>query len=402
MKNNAKRLVIMAALGIAPGVFMSLPATAQTLESTGGGGFKMTSADGAFSSQFGGRIQLQGNAFHDRDAAATNSGGTKLRRVWLYAAGTLYDDWKGKVEIGFADGGGADIENAYIDYTGFAKYFINDVLIGQTKPPFGLEELTSSNYITFIERNITSGAISLGFQKIFTVAGSNDFFHYRVAAYDLDNGENGSAGGGGANGVGNSIGYGARFTVAPLHAEGEVLHLGVAGAYEPNNGLAIRTRPEARLADVITITGAQSDRSDRTKYGFEAAGVAGPFSIQGEYQHARLDADSGPGQNIDIEGYYGFATFFLTGESRPYNAASGTFGRVQPKNDFGAFELAVRYSRLRNQDGPGNIENYTAGANWYVKSNIRFALNFVRANITDATNTQRDTDAYIGQIFYDF
>lgn len=402
MENHFKQLAAIAVLGFTPGILISLPAAAQTLESTGGGGFKMTSADGAYSAQFGGRIQFQGNAFHDRDPAASNSGGTELRRVWLYAAGTLYNNWKGKVEIAFADGGGADVKNAYLDYTGFSKYFINDVLIGKTKPPFGLEELTSSNYTTFIERNVASGAISLGHQKIFTVAGSNDWLHYRVAAYDLDNGENGSAGGGGANGVGNSIGFGARFTVAPLHTEGEVLHLGVAGAYEPNNGLPLRSRPEAHLADRITVAGAQSDRSDRTKFGFEAAGVVGPFSIQGEYQHARLDADNGPGQNIDIEGYYGYATYFLTGESRPYKSASGTFGRIQPKHDFGAVELAARYSRLKSQDGPGNIEDFTAGVNWYVKNNIRLALNYVHANITDAANAQRDTDSYLGQVFYDF
>lgn len=400
MNYRAHRVAAIAAFGILASGSINLSATAASIESTGGGGFIVKSDDGAFTSQFGGRLQFQADAFHDRDAAASNGGGTTFRRLRLYAAGTLYENWRGKVEIDFSSNrgnGDTNIRDAYLDYTGFSKYFVDDLLIGQTKPPFGLEELTSSKYITFVERNVASGAISIDERRIITAAGSNDFFHYQIAAYDLDNGD-----ASGDNNVGNSIGYGGRFTIAPLHASDQVLHLGIASAYEPNNGGNISNRPEARLADSITVVDTSSNRSDRTKLGFEAATVLGPFSLQGEYQKAYLDADNGAGQDTDVEGYYVFGTFFLTGESRPYDVASGTFGRVKPKNDPGAVELVVRYSRLRNEDAPGEIEGITGGLNWYLKSNIRVAANYIRSDITDSQDRDRDVDSYIAMVFYDF
>jgi len=57
--------------------------------------------------------------------------------------------------------------------------------------------------------------------------------------------------------------------------------------------------------------------------GGEAAWVKGPFSIQGEYLHSFVRQTGGGALNFD--GFYASAGWFLTGESRPYNRADGTF-----------------------------------------------------------------------------
>jgi len=79
--------------------------------------------------------------------------------------------------------------------------------------------------------------------------------------------------------------------------------------------------------------------SSHQKYGLEAALVMGPFSLQGEY--IRVDVDTSTGTDPAFSGYYAYASWFLTGESRPY--AEGKFNRVKAD---GAWELAVRFSSL--------------------------------------------------------
>ena len=92
--------------------------------------------------------------------------------------------------------------------------------------------------------------------------------------------------------------------------------------------------------------------------------------------------------------YYAFASYFLTGEHRPYKHAS--FGRVHPKNDidnggYGAFEVLVRYSTMNassdvvaaNAGLPENVNNLAFGFNWYLNAHTRFMYNYV---ITDDGN----------------
>ena len=72
----------------------------------------------------------------------------------------------------------------------------------------------------------------------------------------------------------------------------------------------------------------------------EVALVYGPFSLQGEYFYATLDND----EDFDFSGFYAFASYFLTGESRKYSASKGYFGRVKPKENF---------TRLKADGEPG-------------------------------------------------
>jgi phosphate-selective porin OprO/OprP len=86
--------------------------------------------------------------------------------------------------------------------------------------------------------------------------------------------------------------------------------------------------------------------------------------------------------------------FFLTGETRPYNTATGTFARVKPNNSFdpgdgkwGAWEIATRFSFLDMNDSGmkgGKEYDVTAGLNWYLYSNLRLMFNYVWADVADS------------------
>ncbi len=71
------------------------------------------------------------------------------------------------------------------------------------------------------------------------------------------------------------------------------------------------------------------DHADQ--FGLEAAGVFGPFSVQGEYQTADFDGANDGASDVDTGGYYVQASYILTGESRGYTGKAGKFDKVRPK-----------------------------------------------------------------------
>ena len=134
----------------------------------------------------------------------------------------------------------------------------------------------------------------------------------------------------------------------------------------------------------------------------ELALTYGPVSFLGEYfwvpitqhQHdtcpnpsaSAVAANLRQCPDVTLTGWYAEISYFLTGESRPYNAATARFDRLMPnhnlgKDGWGAFEVAARISHADFDDGPefqkGTETNYTLGMNWYVNPYIRFMMDYV-------------------------
>ncbi|MBV1961538.1 MAG: OprO/OprP family phosphate-selective porin, partial [Immundisolibacteraceae bacterium] len=112
------------------------------------GGLKAQSNDGAFKFQVGGRIMADAT-FGSSDDASINdmNEGTEFRRARIFFKGQLNNDWGYKWQVDFAD---SDVSTKDM----FIKYKPKGLTIGQFKQPFSLEELTSSKYITFMERGL--------------------------------------------------------------------------------------------------------------------------------------------------------------------------------------------------------------------------------------------------------
>ncbi|MFN9917080.1 MAG: porin, partial [Pirellulaceae bacterium] len=92
--------------------------------------------------------------------------------------------------------------------------------------------------------------------------------------------------------------------------------------------------------------------------------------------------------NSFLWGAYSQVGLFLTGEYRPYDRKTATIDRVIPRHPFpshggwGAWEIAGRWSFTDLSDGQivgGELQNFTAGLNWYVNPYCKCVFNYIHA-----------------------
>jgi phosphate-selective porin OprO/OprP len=191
----------------------------------------------------------------------------------------------------------------------------------------------------------------------------------------------------------DSTGITGRVTGLPWYQEDgrKLLHLGVGFSYRDidDDDFNYRRRPESGLAPMYLDTGS-FEVNDLFIMNGELAFVYGPFSIQSEYFHSSVQSDSG--NDADFGGFYAQASYFITGEHRPYRKVAGVFHKANPnKNLFiglehgpGAWEIALRYSHLDLNDAGiagGDEHNITAALNWYMNPNARIQFNYVYGDI---------------------
>jgi phosphate-selective porin OprO/OprP len=167
-------------------------------------------------------------------------------------------------------------------------------------------------------------------------------------------------------------------------------HLGAgASLANPENDQArYRSRPEAHLAPYYVDTGPFP--ADMVYVAnAEALFTCGRLSLQAEYFHNW--ADSSATADLEFDGFYVFASFFLTDDYRPYKKSNGTVDRVRPKKNLsfsgrglGAWELLARVSHLDLNGGTvsgGRLTDYTAGLGWYLNPNTRMIFNYIYADL---------------------
>ena len=368
-------------------------------------GLNATLADGDIQVQFGGRImydlgflsaddELKTPAAGYENEAFEFSDGSEFRRARFFAKGTLYDTIDFKAQYDFA-GGDADFKDVYMQTDlGFGT-----LRAGNFFEPFGLEQLTSSKYMTFAERSVTSAFTPVrnaGLMLFDAVDGGVPFtWALGMFRKSDDFGDDKSS-------VSGEYNVTARVTAAPIYdkADGNVLHFGLAGSVRSDieGTNTFKTRPESHLAPSIADTdfrdlGPAAFASDGYLLtGAEAAWTRGPLSLQGEYMMADVDAPEGD-EDLGFSGYYAMASYFITGEHRPYK--KGSFGRVKPSSNWGqggagAWEVALRYSAVDLSDGDvsgGELANVTAGVNWYLNPHTRVMFNYVNSELEDSAAT---------------
>jgi phosphate-selective porin OprO/OprP len=288
--------------------------------------------------------------------------------------------------------------------------------LGQFKTPVGWEEAESSSATTFLERALPVQATNMG-RRIgadWLYTGIPNWLFY--AAYfsggDLngDNKGNGPALRGVWNPINHQPGAGSRESA-------DVIHLGLAWSSEDRDSVEnnlggtnnivppqarFRARPEASRTDTRLIdTGNLNNPGDIDRWGLEGAWIHGPFLLQGEY----LNFSASPAGKPDFtgDGYYVFGAWMITGETRSYS--KGYVGNTRPFHDWGAFEVAVRYSELDLNDGPvhgGKEDDWTVGLNWYLGQHLKFQANYVWANSTKLygapLNAEADVDPRIFEV----
>jgi phosphate-selective porin OprO and OprP len=342
------------------------------------GGLSMETADGNFSFEVIGRLQADA-AFYDDEVADLGSG-TELRRTRIGVQGSLYEDWNFKLEYDFAENE-VSVTDAYVDYAGFDPVGIR---AGNFKEPFSLENLTSSNDLTFMERSLPFEAFLPDNRRLglgLNVEGAR--WSGRLAAFgDTVSGDAGEEPDGGEADSGVSIA--GRVTSAPVLSSTRLIHVGGAVAFRDTGQgetVQLRTRPESHVTDERLVdTGGLENTDDFTRVGLEGAFAFGPMAGQGEYYYGDVGRDAG---DLNFDGWYLQTSYFLTGESRAafYSPGSGEFKRVQPASAGGAWQVALRYSSIDLNDGPilgGEENNLGVALNWFPNYYLRFSANYIK------------------------
>ena len=343
--------------------------------------------------------------------------GAGFRRARLSAKGAVADNVNYFMQFDFGFFGRPTFTDLWAEVTDVPV--LDHVRVGQWKQPFGLEVVSSVRYQTFLER-------SLLFQAF------DPFRHVGAGFYDWSEDEsttwqftmfrtrNDQFG----NDIGDNGGWSTagRVTHLPWYEKNgdrlDYLHLGVAYWHgnPSNDKFRYATIPEAYVGEFGTSAAGSSKVgvpataqgtppfvdtgtflvNDFTHVGFESLLVHGPFSIQSESTLAAVNQMLGP--QLHYWGAYSQASYFITGESRPYDKKTGALDRLVPLRPFihehgclqgpGAWDLAARWSTIdlnnANRNG-GQLTDLTAGLNWYLNGYTKLQFNYIHAMLDHPT-----------------
>jgi phosphate-selective porin OprO and OprP len=395
-------------------------------------------ADAGWSFKPRGRLQYDAGYITIPGAYAVNRNlgfNSRVRRLRLGAEGTMPAGFGYKIDVDFANSA-VGFGDAYLTFAPTGKAF--SAKIGNQESLNGLDQITSSNYITFLERAQFNDAFTntrrLG--ASFGYKNADDSLRIDAGlftAHTID------------ASVDNDGWIGAARMVYSPYAFGGKIHLGLnyqhrdfqsnnngvastsAGAPSTNQIARYRARPFLQTTDVRFVdTGSFAARGDDI-FGVELAGIFKNAYFASEVQILKarsynagtistgLDAFAGgtavtPIDNPTFFGAYSEFGIFLTGETRGYK--EGTWNRTKvlkpfDKGGFGAIQLAARYDYLDLttdkliQGRTNNFANgtstlgtvnsrlarggtqtgYLLGLNWYPMDYVRFMFNYIHTKV---------------------
>ena len=339
-----------------------------------GNGYKLSSSDGEHSLKFGGRIMSDYAIWNNGDETFS---GTEFRRVRFFNSGKVYGNMKYKLQLDFA-AGGVSFKDVYMEV---AMPYAGNVKVGHFKEPFRLEALTSSKYITFMERALP---IAFSPERNVGVMLHESFMDDKLS---IQAGLFREASSGNDKMIDDVRNITTRITFLPINNDNNLLHLGAAFSSRSSSDdtYSVSSRAENHLGtklldmDLDNVTG-------MNLMGAEMAFVMGSFSVQGEYVMNSVEAM----EDYSFSGYYGQVSYFLTGEKRKYKNSLAGFDRVKPNKNMkegeglGAFELAARYSSMDLSEAhAGTLNDITVGLNWYLNPCTRLMFNYVMGTLDD-------------------
>ncbi len=383
--------------------------------------------------------------------------GANFRRAELGLEGKFMHDWEyhgtftfggSGVEGNSVGGSGGAIKNMYIGYTAIKPLKFQ---IGAMKPPMTLDDSTSANDITFIERASSAalaGSYGAGNGRTSVGVRGNTDNLFASAFYTR-----GVIGEGGVDEASNLVGRAVLLldpnpdTDIHIGASGtKVMEFSQAAAAVPPalqgasaTQFNLQDRPEMRVDGTRLASTGLLNVEDGFTAGPEFAARWKNFNLQGEYYTYQLDrnkanvAGATSLGDFNFDGWYIQSSWILTGEYKKYDIKNARFYSPAPSSPLGfggigAVELAARYSTVDLNDGGnpatclgaivggvpapaatsscvrgGEQDIVTLGVNWYPNRNIRFMLNYLFIEIdrqaypNNAAGAAGGPNAQIGQ-----
>ncbi len=384
--------------------------------SIAGGRPSVTSSDGRFSFAVRAIGQYDTAYFMQsagaRQLTAANgpdlSSGSNWRRAQLGIQGKVFGDWNYYFNYEFGSGASSGnelqgrIQQAYVEYAGIAPFAFR---IGAYPPSANLEDATGAADVIFLERNAPSDLSR-------SLAGGDG----RDAIGVIYTGENffGSVAYTGGKAADTNLFFDEQQAVVArasdmFYSDDDLkLLFSLAGTYVFHGGdatagagsarnITLQDGPELTTDDNslrLVSTGA-INTSTAWNYGLEGAAEWRNLYAQAGYFGYGMDQMAAGAPNLNFDGWYVQGTWIITGESRPYNVANGSFANPKPRVPFsidgwgpGAWEVAARYSDLNLNDHAGVLggalpaggirggdqSNVTLALNWYPNNALKFSL----------------------------
>jgi phosphate-selective porin OprO and OprP len=337
---------------------------------------------GGFTVKPRGRLHLDyGNATGpDGSDARTAGPGIALRRLRFGVEGDLPGDFTYRVDADFA-GDIVEVVDAWVRYRAGPL----TVTAGQQNIAQSLEELTSSNDVSFMERAAFTDAFGfsrrVGVQAEYTTgpvivqAGVG-----RENLLQINDGDP------------NAWALNGRVVVFPRVGSTQ-LHFGAHANLRDyaDGGRLIRYRQRAFLNSVSTrfLATPQMLAAHDRGWGLEAAAQNGRWHAQAEAHWNRVERLATSADPT----FFGVAVetgFFLTNDSRGYRAGvfrGPSVRRPVTTGGTGAVQLNVRYDHLDLNDSgiTGGIQDsYQASLIWWPVPQVRLMLNYARLDYTGA------------------
>ena len=320
-------------------------------------------ADGAFS--IGGRIHYDLYA-HDTDQRPA-AGGSEFRRARVKLDGSS-GDWGYRLQVELS-GGEVDLRDVYLQ----RALGESTLTIGQFKPYRTMEELTSSNYISFMERGFTTASglfADRQWQQGIGLLRPLPTGSLGVSVFSLreDNSPRNEG-----------WGTAARGTWAPIVDSERVVHFGLWGSLEEGGERTPAVEIEAAYAgrrgpSALLFESLGGSEFEQRSAGLEFAGRLGGFHWQSEWARASLAGAQGDGR---LEAAYLQTGWVFGGGGRKYDMGEGLFGGMQDVGD-GRWEAIARVERirLRNADAV-EARRVVLGLNHYLNDELRLMFNWI-------------------------
>lgn len=342
--------------------------------------------------------------------------GADFRRFRLSAKGSVIENVNYMVQVDFGFFGRPTFTDVWMEVTHVPV--LGFVRVGQWKQPYSLETVTSFRYQTFMERSVLFQTFE-AFRHI--GIGTYNYAEDEMTTWAASVFKTGNDQFGDDIGDNAGISVAGRMTHLPWYQQGDdgrLYYMHIGGDFwhgNPSNDLfRYATIPEffvgafgaaapgTSRVGVPTISNGTPPFVDTgtfatnnfTHFGGEVLWVHGPLSFQSEASLAIVNPVAKA--QMHYKGAYAQVSYFLTGESRPYDRKAGALDRLKPLNNFrtdlgcgwGAWELASRFSYIDLNDGDikgGRLNDWTAGLNWYLNPYTKFQANYIKAFVANPT-----------------
>jgi len=332
-----------------------------------------------------GRLQVDIGSVHGPSSLAASDRAhlgtdTEFRRAYLGFDGTIPGGFGYRAEIDVANSS-VTINDFYMTYKPSSRLTL---ILGNQKPNWGLEEMTSDLFTSMQERSSFSQAFGferrVGLNAMYAddlVVAQAGIFTDDANSLNSDTDKSWS--------IDGRLVFMPRIGGGTLHLGGSV-HRRELGAFIPS--VTYQARPFVHTTDERFVKVSVSNATRETGFGLEGAYIRGPFhaTAEGFWQTVRRTGFADP----TFHGGYAEVGYILTGENAAYKA--GTYERIKPahplsKGGMGAFEINARYDWLDLASAGLNGGNQKIGGVsliWIPADYVRFIVDYGHIWLDDA------------------